>query len=319
MTSKSVNAVLLLLLMVMFSTVCFSQYENDDNFEVFDNKYTVMPYFTSSNLKLNLSGKYNISYRPDKSNDIGLYAAYKKFGFGVGIGALGGELGETKSNVKFYDFRLNYYGRRVGVDGHFQFYRSFNVAGSSDVLPDSTMATNRADQKLNNIGINIYYNLNEEHSFKAVYSHTERQLKSNGAFLLGLSHVYTYLQADSNYFTDDVISQYDVDDYTRQTKLFSIMPIVGYQYTIVYKKFYLSPLLLIGAGVQFQKYPNASDDIVFDTKLVKKIVANIPIGYNGDKIFYGFIFKSDYLKSNLKTLNLNFTLLSYSLFVGYRF
>ena len=319
MTSKYIKIFFILALTIVQSTSSFSQSNGDEYFEIYDNTYTVMPYYTLSKLKLNLSGKYDISYRPDKSSDIGLYGAYKKFGFGIGIGVLDGITGEETDKVRFYDFRLNYYGRRIGVDGHFQFYRSFNVEGSSEELPDSAITTDRANQKLNNIGINIYYNFNEKHSFKAVYSHTERQLKSNGAFLLGLSHVYTYLQADGTYFADDIKSQYDVNDYTRQTKLFSVIPIVGYQYTVVYKRFYFSPLLLVGAGAQFQKYPNAADDIEFDIKLVKKIVANIPIGYNGDKFFYGFIFKSDFLKSNIKTLNLNFTLLSYNLFVGYRF
>lgn len=317
--NKYIGILTLLLSVSLSSIVAYSQNENNEYFEVFSNKYTVMPYFTSSNLKLNLTGKYDISYSPDKSNDIGLYGAYKKFGFGVGIGALEGVRGKSDSRVRFYDFRLNYYGRRIGVDGQFQFYRSFNIKETTNTIPDSILSETRFDQKLNNVGINVYYNFNEEHSFKAIFSHTERQLKSNGAFLLGLSHVYTYLQADGSYFDEEVKVQYGIGDYTRQTKLFSILPIVGYQYTLVYKKFYFSPLLLIGAGVQFQKYPNAIDDVIFDAKLVKKLVASLPIGYNGDKYFYGFIFKNDYLKSNLKTLDLRFNLLSYSLFFGFRF
>ena len=173
-------------ILLMLSKQGYSQLESDDNFEVFNNKITLMPYFTSSKLRLDIRGEYKISYRPDKGQDIGLYGSYKKFGFGIGLGTFDGLFDEPDNKVRFYDFRLNYYGRKIGVDGQFQFYRSFLVEETMAFNTDSLLTQDRPNQKLNSVGINAYYNFNEQHSFKAIYNHTERQLKSNGAFLLGL-------------------------------------------------------------------------------------------------------------------------------------
>jgi len=287
--------------------------KQDSNFIVFDNKYTVMPYFTASKLSLDLRGKYKISYRPDKGRDVGLYVAYKKIGFGFGFGVFDDWVKESEDKVRFYDFRLNYYGRRIGAIGQFQFYKSFKVEEDIETTKDTTIYQSRPNQKLNSIGISAYYNFNKEHSFKAVYSQTERQLNSNGAFLLGLSQTYTYLQADNSYF-----SALDNNIDYRYTKLLSVIPIVGYQYTFIYKRYYIAPLFLIGAGVQFQKYKGQQGIIGTNRAIVEKYILNIPLGYNGDKFFYGFIFKEDYSNSKLETLGIHFNLLSYSFFVGVR-
>ena len=224
-----------LLFILAFSKIAYSLGEGDDHFMVFDNKFTLMPYYTMSKLKLNITGKYDIFYRPDKGSDIGLYAAYKNIGLGVGLGAFDALRGEESSRVKYYDFRLNYYGRSIGIDGVFQYYKSFAIEETTKAIPDSVVSLTRPDQKLVSGGFNVFYNFNTEHSFKAIYSHKERQLKSNGAFLLGLSQTYTLLQANDNYFPQTVLLQYDFVDYGRFARLFSVIPIVGYQYTLVYK------------------------------------------------------------------------------------
>jgi hypothetical protein len=289
----------------------------DSNFFVFDNKYTVMPYYTTTKLSLDLRGRYQILYRPDKGQDVGLYVAYKKMGFGFGFGVFDDWVKEPENKVRFYDFRLNYYGRQIGASGQFQFYKSFKVeeAGDVETQNDTTIFQSRPDQKLNSIGLNIYYNFNKNHSLKAIYSHTERQKKGNGAFLLGLSQAYTYLQADNSYFTGTSDNNIDY----RYTKLLSITPILGYQYTFIYKHYYVAPLLLVGVGVQFQKYKGRLGITGTDSRIMKKYIINIPFGYNGDKLFCGFVFKNDYASSNLESLSIHFNLLSYSLFVGFRF
>jgi len=297
----------------------YSENQGTEYFKVFSNKYTLMPYFTLSKLKLNISGQYDIAYRPDRGTDLGLYGAYKNMGFGVGLGVFDYFKDEEVSTVKFYDIRLNYYGRRIGVDGLFQFYKSFLVEEVGHTMPDTVIPNKRPNQKLASIGINVYYNFNAEHSFKAVFSHTERQLKSNGAFLLGLSQTYTYLQADDSYFSSAAISTYDITDYSKNARLFSVIPIVGYQYNFVHGNFYFAPLVLLGVGSQFQKVSANKELIKKEIELVKKAVVNLPVGYNGDKFYYGFVFKDDFSKSKIGSSSLTYNLLSLSLFIGIRF
>ncbi len=319
MFKKYLSLLFILLLMQFFTKIAYSSNQDTEHFKVFNNKYTLMPYFTLSKLKLNISGKYDIVYRPDRGTDLGLYGAYKNMGFGVGLGVFDYFKDEQKSTVKFYDFRFNYYGRRIGADGLFQFYKSFLVEEATNTLPDSVIAENRANQKMSSIGFNIYYNCNTEHSFKAVFSHTERQLKSNGAFLLGLSQTYTHLYANDNYFSDEEITIYNISDYSKNARLYSVVPIIGYQYNLVMGNFYFAPLVLLGAGSQFQKVSAGKDFIKNDIQFIKKVVVNLPIGYNGDKFYYGFVFKNDYSKSKIANSNMIYNLLSLNLFFGFRF
>ena len=316
---KNKSKIFILITVLLFAKLSFSSEDDSLYFKEYNNKITIKTDFLIKNLVLTISAKDKIVYKPGQGYIAGLYGAYKKIGMGFGISVFDEPQNELDSKSKLYDFRMNYFGRRLGVDGMFQYYRGFTVDEISDNLADSLIDKARPNQKLNSIGLNFYYSFNPNHSFKAIYNHTERQLRSNGAFLLGLSQTMTYIQTDEYFFPNELLNAYNIENKTRFANLYSIAPVIGYQYTLIYKKFYFSPLLIIGAGAQFQKYSYEENSLKRDVRLNTRALLHLPLGYNGEKIFFGIVYKYDYSKVKIETATLHYNLPSFDVFFGMRF
>jgi hypothetical protein len=168
-----------------------------------------------------------------------------------------------------------------------------------------------------NGGLSFYYAINPKYSFEAIYQLSERLLKSRGSLALGTTQFYQYLNSSSSFYPEEFLSRIMV--YKSWGHFFAMTIDAGYQYTFVWRKWYLAPFAVAGIGAQYQNYLYKNTLKQKDVKPAYNLSASLPLGYNGDRIYGGF--QASYNKHIIKVNEADMRLQMWSLrlFVGWRF
>ena len=103
-------------------------------------------------------------------------------------------------------------------------------------------------------GINLGFNFNKNFSMNAAFAQGERQKKSAGSFLMGLSERYQRIEADTSFVPPTQGSLYPNLDKLVYGNFISTIVYLGFGYQFVIKKVHFTPVLLAGSGFQFQSY-----------------------------------------------------------------
>ncbi|WP_296698814.1 DUF4421 domain-containing protein [Algoriphagus sp.] len=159
------------------------------------------------------------------------------------------------------------------------------------------------------------YNFNQHFSTKALFTGTERQLKSAGTFLPTL--LYRYYIMDNRETPSPTIS-------TQKSKNFEIIANAGYYYTYVLnKQFYISAGASLGYGILFSKVTTRYIDEQIESKQnngVFKWDGRGAIGYNGERFFSGFFVTAEnrqFKQQNTSVINADWRVYT-QVHVGYR-
>lgn len=160
------------------------------------------------------------------------------------------------------------------------------------------------------------YKLNENFSFNALSTQTERQLKSAGTLMPALLYNY-YIVDDKTKLTGQNSSQ--------KSNNFELLLGAGYFYTYVFKKeFYISAGVLPAAGFITTKLLTrtpAGEETTHYTNAIFRADGACALGYNGKRFFAGTqLMISDEAYNQDKTISLIVSdRLTYQVFLGYRF
>ncbi|MET0243301.1 MAG: DUF4421 family protein [Flavitalea sp.] len=160
------------------------------------------------------------------------------------------------------------------------------------------------------------YKFNKNFSFNAISVQTERQLRSAGTFMPGLSYKYFFL-ADR--------TPENLTDSTQHSNNLEFLLSVPYYYTFVFRqKFYVSAGLVPGAGVMFtsvRNYGGTRGERASARSAIFKFDAGLGFGYNGERFFAGAQMQSSNIGYGSRSSNdvLVNARASYQLFFGYRF
>jgi len=287
---------------------------------VHTHKLTLTPNYGYTNMFLKIYGeKTSIQYSPSASHSIGLEATYKWLGIGFGIGVFDDENNELQNKLVNYDFRFDFFFRRFFINSNFQYFKGFSVKDPPQNLTPEQSQNITPNMELTNIGLNFIYAFNKNFSFKAIYKNSERLKYSRGSFLVGLTQFYTRLSSKTTFYPDEILSDLKIKNYSSYGKFYSIFLDVGYQYAFVRKRWYVAPILIVGGGTQYQNY--IYKEIIHKStfKAAYKYIINIPMGYNGDKFFYGLTFNFDNNRMLIENARMQLQLTSFKLFFGMRF
>jgi hypothetical protein len=291
------------------------------NFKKLNGKIEFQPNFLFQNMSLTIKGaKTIVTYEPGKSGAIGLTVSYKGIDLGLNYSVVSEGVGSLNEKTQYYDIRLNGYSRRFGLDANFQWYSGFSIAELPESVPDSLTGIIQPNLGLVNYGFNLFYSFNKKMSLKSIFKYRERQLKSSGAFIVGLSQNYTRLSFTNTIFPDNISADWNIETSENKGLFYALIPTIGYQYNFVNKNFHISPSISYGIGVQYQNYSSNNKNNFKGYKKGNMLSANLPIGYNGDNVYYGVIGRYNQSVFKLeKNAKMDYSLLSLKIFVGIRF
>ncbi|MDG1476763.1 MAG: DUF4421 family protein [Vicingaceae bacterium] len=287
-------------------------------------KLEVKPYFVTQNLSLKLRGNASfVTYEPGLTGAVGLGVSYKSVGASFGRSIYNQKMGELKNKSEYFDFRLSFYGRRTAFEVDFQWFIGFSLTDFPSDLPLSFKEVVQPNLDLVNYGFNFYYGLNRKVSLKSIYKYNELQLKSAGTVIIGLRQNFIKLSYSSTIFPEEILVDFTTGNTVgteNEGDFFTIIPMVGYQYHLIKDRFHISPFAAVGYGAQYQNYMSDSKGDFKGFREATALSVNLPLGYNGDKLFYGIIGKYDQTISDIQTRgSMDYSLLSLKFFLGIRF
>ena len=263
-----------------------------------------------------------LTYKPNNTYSLGIGAYIFELGvelaFAIPLQEKSIErFGESKSR----DLFLNVLSKRWGVDLFYQRYQGFYVVDRENVPSPSDPYPQRPDVGIRNFGLTGHYVFNsQKFSFRSAYNFSERQLFSNGSFLL-VAAVSTFRVAGDS----SIVLGSRQDDFGDQVNFrrlrfttFSIAP--SYTYNLTYNNFFLNTTLALGPAHHWLNYTlegQVSDE--YDVALTTFLGARVAVGYNGYRMFGGVSFISQ--GSNLRFDDVRFSNnnSSFKILVGYRF
>lgn len=210
----------------------------------------------------------------------------------------------------------------------FRHYTGFYLANVSEF--DQNYLSNhkgyypqRTDLQTTNAFMRWSYAFNgDKYSQRAALRQSEKQKKSSGSFLLGVTIAYLGMQADSSIVADSLDRYFPS---VRDVKGYRLMIpgiTAGYGFTLkLGKNLFLGARLLLGINREFGKYQtNTGNRLESNRKIGSFSEAYAGVGYNGQRIFmeistHGYSLNNPFDQSNYFITN--FT--SVRLHFGYRF
>lgn len=321
---KRLNLSKYILLVVLFFPELIYGSADTTSFIKHKSKIEVKPYFVAQKLSLKLEGNNSIAtYEPGLTGAVGVSVFYKFIGLSLGRSVVNKKMGELKNESEYFDLRLNYAGRRTALDVNFQWFIGFSLSDFPENFPDSLKSSIQPNLDLVNYGVNFYYGLNKRMSLQSIYKYNERQLKSSGSVIIGLRQNFIELSYSSTIFPEELLMGMNTVDGSgigNQGKFYTIVPVVGYQYNFIKEKVHFSPFASIGYGAQYQSYVSESKGNFKGFRKASTVSLNLPLGYNGDNIYYGVIGRYNQTISDIQSRgNMNYSLFSVKFFLGIRF
>lgn len=293
--------------------------------EEFNTKFIIQPFTAGKNQRISIRDKDRendiINYKPNLNQSIGIVASYK--GIRLTLSLKFPENNEDKyGKTKFTLLQLNMKGRKYGINLYYQDYRGFYLSN-----PDKFDTTyfagasfpERPDIKYTSFGFYTYYSFSKKFSVKAAFQQSERQVKSAGSFMIMLSD-----RLDRIYTEEDIIPNSHKNDY-RDLATFkrggfnTLLLQPGYGYTFVHDRFYFTPVVFAGGGVQFQNTFSSPGGREFNIKLIPKINFQNALGYTGDVIFARIVYEIDNLRIPFSSSTIKCYYSTWSFGLGVRF
>jgi len=314
------NIITPLLLIVSIVTLAQSSDTTEVLFEKRTNKFELLPYLEGQSMRLIITGKSSsIEYLPGKTLTLGASGYYKGFGGGAGFSLLDDDGGRLGDRAKYWDFRFNFYTRRLATDISFQWFEGFSIQELPPQVPDSAKVDIKPNLTLFHIGFNVYYGVSKKVSLKSIYSYNERQFKGAGTFVVGLYQDYSMLRFSNTIFPDNISEGLNINPSRNSGKFYTIIPTFGYQYNFIIKKIHFSPMVSGGFGLLYQDYNQGGNVKVNGLGTAHKYYLHLPLGYNGEKLYYGVVFRYENTTDNLKGAVMKLELGSIKAFIGIRF
>lgn len=274
-----------------------------ENIDVFPKNFLIRPRFVyplvSVNVNSRLLGKGDkFRYKPAMPGVVGLSVKVKKVYVSAAIQLPASDhLKNTYGKTKFRNINININGRVAQWTLFYRDYKGFYLDNYQTFYPswnaDSLGYPRQPGLRIIEAGLNFGINFNKNFSLNAAFAQGERQKKSAGSFLMGISERYQRIDSDTSFVpaTQDVyypnLNKFEYGNFI--TTILSL----GFGYQFVYKKFHLTPVGMIGTGAQIQSYHQIGR---------KRLWLNVPtyasfksqIGYNGDHFFANVIYAVEY-------------------------
>lgn len=283
--------------------------EIPENIEVFPKNFLVRPRFVYPTILMDVNSRLlgkgeKFRYKPSIPGVVGLSLKIKKVYISFAIKLPASEKSIQKfGNTKFRNIFVNIQGRILNWSLFYRDYKGFYLDNYENFYPnwnkDSLGYPHTDKLRIIEGGINLGFNFNKNFSMNAAFAQGERQKKSAGSFLMGLSERYQRIEADSTFVPALQSASYPNLNKLKFGNFTSTILSVGFGYQVVYKKFHFTPVFMIGSGFQIQKYTQVDRE---------RFWINVPfytnfktqLGYNGDHFFANIIYQREFNTIPLK-------------------
>ncbi|MEQ8926265.1 MAG: DUF4421 family protein [Fulvivirga sp.] len=291
-------------------------------------KWYIKPIITLRTLNLDITDENqnvpDIRYSPSSNNfmGIGLYA----FDLNIELSfKLPQDENQTPTEIfgktDSFDFQTNIYAKKWGADVAFQRYNGMYMEDPQNHFDDwqgGDPYPIRDDLSLRYLQFNGFYIFNhKQFSFRSPYTQADRQLKSEGSFLLSFFVSNFRFSADSTLIPPSARAAYPLNNDLRRMRVTTLALMPGYTYTLTKSNFYINGALSIGPGHLWTAY-NRGD--FSEENIGFRPVVNFRggFGYNGSQFFAGASGFFQLVSAKLDNTNIASASGNIKLFVGIR-
>ncbi len=242
-------------------------------------------YFKLSGNDPSLSYRYN----PSSRASIGVAANMFNVGFELLVGTRQSDesksrYGETKS----FDMQSVALGEKWLHDIYYQRYESFYVTYPGQKVPAGAPFPQRPDVLTRNFGYTATYFFSPKFSLRAAYSATERQLHSQGSFILSTGFTSTLMAGSDSIIPDSAWSSLGQGADALELQFSSLGIAPGYTYSLVSHKYFFNAFAVYGPAHYWTRYITESSGEHYDISINAIYYFRASIGYNGDRFFAAF-------------------------------
>lgn len=277
--------------------------ELPENIETFPKNFLIRPRFVYPIVAVNVSNRLfgkgeKFSYMPAMPGVVGLSLKIKKVYISAAVQLPPSEALKKKYGVtKFRNINLNIQGRILNWGLFYRDYKGFYLSNYKKYYPDwnkdSLGYPQSPSLRIIETGLNLAFTFNENFSMNAAFAQGERQKKSAGSFLMGLSERYQRIETDTSFVPPTQGGLYPNLDKFKYGDFVSTVVYLGYGYQFVVKKFHFTPVLMAGSGFQIQSYRQI-DKKHFWINVPTYATAKAQLGYNGDHFFANLIYVTEF-------------------------
>ncbi len=232
-----------------------------------------------------------------------------------------------KGHSQSYAFRLGYTGRRILASALIQSHNGMYISNPEDFLPNWDVNTNgyptRPDIKNTLLfgSMNYFFN-HRKYSTMASLWQIDRQKKSDGSFVTGITASLSSIQGDTALIPPQSPTTYGEHGRLVKERNYLTGVNVGYCHNFIYrKKIFFNIFLIPGVNIQFGSYEtdaNRSQTYISRTGVHGDFRATT--GYNGERYYYGIHYSNYIIRNNLSDfLDINQFNSYLRFFVGRRF
>jgi len=291
----------------------------------FPDKFDIWPVIKKRSLQFDISTisdrSHRLNYEPNNSMNagVGLYLFEVVLEVTVAIPVY-------QKNTDIYgksdarDLQVNIFGRKWLAEIFHQNYSGFYVEDPNNLVPADEQFNKRADINLTTTGANYIYIFNHERfSLRSCYNFSERQLKSNGSFVVTSTLTTSRLSGDSTVLGNAYAPFFSPKTSFTAMNYTTLSVAPGYTYSLVYRSFFANWTLSLGPANHWITYRSPGEKEQFDMALNTFADVRVAVGYNGPRFFCGmnFVTQSRTIRfddTQYATSNSTFKLL-----LGYRF
>ncbi len=274
-----------------------------ENIEVFPKNFLIRPRFVYPLIAVNVSNRMfgkgeKFSYLPAMPGVVGLSLKIKKVYISAAIQLPASQaLKKTYGETKFRNININIQGRVVNWGLFYRDYKGFYLNNYKPYYPDwnkdSLGYPKSPGLRIIEAGVNLGFNFNKNFSMNAAFAQGERQKKSAGSFLMGISERYQRIDADTSFVPPTQGLLYPNLDKLKYGNFISTVVSLGFGYQFVVRKFHFTPVLMAGTGFQIQSYEQ-TDKKRFWINIPTYASGRAQIGYNGDHFFSNLIYQTEF-------------------------
>jgi hypothetical protein len=274
-----------------------------ENIEVFPKNFLVRPRFVYPEVAVNVTNRLfgkgeKFIYKPAMPGVVGISLKIKKIYISAAIQLPASEqLKKQYGETTFRNININIQGRVVNWGLFYRDYKGFYLTNYKPYYPDwnkdSLGYPKSPGLRIIEAGLNLGFNFNKNFSMNAAFAQGERQKKSAGSFLMGISERYQRIDADTSFVPPTQSALYPNLDKLKYGNFTSTIISLGFGYQFVIKKFHFTPVLMAGSGFQIQSYEQ-TDKKRFWINIPTYASAKAQIGYNGDHFFTNLIYQTEF-------------------------
>jgi len=307
------------LLLVILSLNSFAQKQTiesekkprvpSENIEIFKRPYLIRPRFVYPLIWIDISSRLSgkgekFIYKPTMPGVVGLSFKIKKVYVSAAVQLPPNKMLEKKfGKTKFRDINLNIQGRRLAWALFYRNYKGFYLDNYKNYYPnwneDSLGYPQLPGLRIIEGGLSLGFTFNKDFSLNAAFAQGERQKKSAGSLLMGISERYQRINADTGFIPPTQGEHYPNLNKLEHGNFFSTILSIGYGYQVVVHHFHFTTVIMLGSGPQIQSYTLTDK---------KKFAFNVPtcanlkgqLGYNGDHFFTNLIYQTEFTTIPIK-------------------